>query len=164
MRYRNREGQALRSLISQAGVYCAFALLFTIGFVGTSVASERWFRLEFADSRPPCLDVPEGARCIGTRPKTSVFEMRNGERLEMPTCTPLPPAWAAFESLWVYAPAAAGSYARRAIELAETPLGARLLIYEGDRHYLQSVPLARWVALETKNQPKLWVRVSAYSP
>ena len=164
MRYCTTERSALSRLVSQAGVCCALALLLSIGLVGTSSASERWFLLEFADARPPCTDVPEGARCIGTKPRTTVFEMLDGERLEMPTSTPLPPAWAAFAELWVYAPAVSGHYGRRSVELAATPLGARLIIQEGDRHYLQSVPLSRWVALETENQPKLWVRVTPHSP
>ena len=146
--------------------------LFVIGLLGfmnallseKAVADEHWFLLEFADSKPPCLDITEGSRCIGTAPKTSVFEMRDGERLEMPTGTPVPPAWVALDRLWVYAPAVTAAYGRRAIELAATPMGARLVIEDGEYHYLQSIPLSRWTALETRNQPKLWVRVSPYSP
>ena len=129
-----------------------------------AIADERWFLLEFADSKPACTDVPEGSRCIGTTPKTTLFEMLDGERIEMPTATPLPPAWAAFDQMWVYAPAVAGTYGQRAIELKATPMGVRLTIYDGEYDYLQSIPLSRWTALEARNQPKLWVRVTPYSP
>ena len=145
---------------------------FVIGLLGTigvllsavAIAEEQWFLLEFADSKPPCMDVPEGGRCIGTEPRTTGFEMRDGERIEMPTKTPLPPAWAALDRMWVYAPAVAAAHGRRAIELAATPMGARLAIEDGEYQYLQSVPLSRWTVLETRNQPKLWVRVTPYSP
>ena len=154
------------STIGRGLTICLLAL--SSSFVSAATDEEqRWFLLEFADAKPPCMDVAEGARCIGTRPRTTVFEMLDGERLDMPTSTPLPPAWAAFDDMWVYAPAVSGSYGnfgRRSIELAATPLGARLIINEGDRHYLQSVPLSRWVVLESKNQPKLWVRVTPQSP
>ncbi len=150
----------------------AACLMFALGLLGSigalitqqAAAAESWFLLEFADSKPPCLEIPEGSRCIGTQPRATVFEMRDGERIEMPAEAPLPPAWAAWEQLWVYTPAIAGSRDSRAIELAATPMGARLLIVDGEYQYLQSVPLARWTALERRNQPKLWVRVSTYSP
>ncbi len=142
--------------------------LFLIGLLGTAgmsgsgqaIAADTWFLLEFADSKPPCLDVPEGGRCIGTAPRTTTFEMRDGERIEMPTSGTPPPAWAAFEQMWVYAPAVAGQYGSRTIDLTATPMGARLIITDGEYQYLQSIPLARWVALDARNQPDLWVRVS----
>jgi hypothetical protein len=93
-----------------------------------------------------------------------MFEMRDGERLEMPKGSALTPAWAAFEQMWVYAPAVAGQYGQRTIELAATPMGVRLIIDHGEHQYLQSVPLSRWTVLETRNQPKLWVKVTPYSP
>jgi hypothetical protein len=43
-------------------------------------------------------------------------------------------------------------------------MGARLVINDGEYQYLQSLPLSRWIALESPNQPKLWVRVTPYSP
>ena len=158
--------QTNRRLLATVGRGLTLCLLaFCSSFVSAGTEAERrWFLLEFADARPPCMDVAEGTRCIGTRPRTTVFEMLDGERLDMPTSTPLPPAWAAFDDMWVYGPAIGAHYGRRSIELAETPMGARLIINEGDRHYLQSVPLSRWVALESKNQPKLWVRVTPHSP
>ena len=128
-----------------------------------AAAAESWFLLEFADSKPPCLNAEEDSRCIGTRPKTTVFEMRDGERIEMPSGTELPPAWAAFAEIWVYAPAVAAAYERRSIELTKTPMGARLVIQDGEYEYLQSIPLSRWTALEARNQPKLWVRVTPAS-
>ena len=151
------------------GAACLLLLLGLLGSAAvlisrTAVAAERWFLLEFADGKPPCTDVREGSRCIGTAPKTTVFEMRDGERIEMPDRAELPPAWAVLEQMWVYAPAVTGQHGRRSIELTATPMGARLLISDGDQHYLQSIPLTRWMALEAPNQPKLWVRVSPYSP
>ncbi len=153
-------------------VQSAASALFLLGLLGVTgtlishraLAAESWFLLEFADSKPPCLDVPEGSRCSGTVPRSTKFEMRDGERIEMPTGTPVPPVWAAFEQMWVYAPAVAGQYGRRTIELVRTPVGARLAISDGEYHYLQSVQLSRWVALDTENQAKLWVRVTPYSP
>ena len=147
-------------------------VLFALGLLGTvgallgqkALAAERWFLLEFAGSKPACTDVPEGSRCIGTSPKKSVFEIRDGERIDMPTGRPLPPAWVALNQMWFYAPAVSTAHGRREIEIVATPTGARLMINDGEHHYLQSVPLSRWTALETRNQPKLWVRVSPYSP
>lgn len=142
------------------GLLCAAG-----GLLGQrAAAAERWFLLELRDSKPTCTDIPEGSHCIGTSAQTSVFEMRDGERIEMPTGTPLPPAWAVLNRIWVYAPAVAAGHGKRAIELAATPMGARLVISDGAYDYLQSVPLSRWTALETANQPKLWIRVSPYSP
>ncbi len=143
----------------------AVLLLGLLSAAGTlrAESAESWYLLEFADSKPPCLDVPAESRCIGTTPRTTTFEMRDGERIEMPTTSQLPPAWAAFEHMWIYAPAVAGSYGRRAIELTATPLGARLMIEDGEYQYLQSLPVSQWVALEAKNQPKLWVRVTPAS-
>ena len=157
---------AQRLLRTAACAMFVLGVLSTAGIMLTqnAVADERWFLLEFADSKPACTDVPEGSRCIGTRPKTTRFEILDGERIVMPTATPLPPAWAAFDQLWVYAPAATGTYVRRAIELMATPTGVRLTIYDGEYDYLQSIPLSRWTALEARNQPKLWVRVTPYSP
>ena len=132
-------------------------------FSQKAFADEGWFLLEFADSKPPCLAVTENGRCIGTRPKTAVFEMRDGERMEMPSGTALPPVWAAFAELWVYAPAISAADDRRTIELTATPMGARLVIQDGEYEYLQSIPLSRWTALEARNQPKLWVRVTPAS-
>lgn len=130
----------------------------------SAAADGRWFLLELADSKPTCTDVPEDSRCIGTTPATTLFEMLDGERIEMPTAAPLPPAWAALDRIWFFTPAVAGSYGRRAIELKATPMGVRLAIYDGEHGYLQSIPLSRWVALEARNQPKLWVKVTPHSP
>jgi hypothetical protein len=150
------------------GVACTLLSLGLLGAAGVLIsqqaaAAEPWFLLEFADSRPPCVDAPANSRCIGTVPKTTVFEMRDGERIEMPSTSTLPPAWAAFDQMWVYAPAVAGAYGRRTIELTATPMGARLIIQDGEYEYLQSIPLSRWIALEARNQPKLWVRVTPAS-
>ncbi len=132
--------------------------------VADTESAPAWFMLEFAESKPPCADVPPGARCVGTRPRIRTFEMRDGERIEAAGGTDLPPAWAALDQMWVWVPAAAGGYQRRVIELAATPSGARLLIEDGDRQYLQSVPLDRWTALDGEGQPELWVRVTPYRP
>ena len=164
---RNLRPKHLAQLLLR-GAACTLLTLGLLGAAGVllspqAAASDSWFLLEFANSKPPCLDVPENSRCIGTAPKTTVFEMRDGERIEMPSTSTLPPAWAAFDQMWVYAPAVAGAYGRRTIELTATPMGARLIIQDGEYEYLQSIPLSRWIALEARNQPKLWVRVTPAS-
>lgn len=126
----------------------------------SGLAEDTWFLLEFAGSKPPCANVAPQERCVGTMPRVSRFEIRDGERIEMPGSGQVPPAWAEFNRMWVYAPAVAGSSLQRSVELAATPLGARLIIQDEDRQYLQSVELNQWVALEHGSQPKLWVRVS----
>jgi hypothetical protein len=83
--------------------------------------------------------------------------------MEMPSDTALPPVWAAFAELWVYAPVVSAAQDRRTIELTATPMGARLVIQDGEYEYMQSIPLSRWTALEARNQPKLWVRVTPAS-
>jgi hypothetical protein len=128
--------------------------------VSSALAEAPWYLLEFADSKPPCVDTVADSRCVGTSPKVSRFEMRAGERIEIPEGQPLPPAWAEWNRLWIYAPAVTDQNLLRSIELAATPLGARLIVVDGDRRYLQSVELNRWQALRADNQPKLWVRVS----
>lgn len=124
-------------------------------------AGKDWYLVEFADSRPPCIQASTEARCLGTRPTIARFEIRDGERIEMPDTGEIPPAWARFDQMWVYAPAAIAGSGNRFIELVATPSGARLSINDRGRQYLQSVPLGEWVALESDPHPKLWVRVTA---
>lgn len=146
----------------------AVCLLSSLAVTGVASASAEpagtWFLLEIAGSRPACMDVQPAARCIGTNPRVSRFEIRDGERLEMPHSAPIPPAWAELNRLWVYAPAATGGVLNRTIELAATPMGARLIIRDQDRQYLQSVPLDQWVALGDGQAPPLWVRVTVSLP
>ncbi|MGE0624002.1 MAG: hypothetical protein AB7I04_06200 [Pseudomonadales bacterium] len=124
--------------------------------------SSDWFLLEFADSRPPCADVAADQRCVGTQPRIAHFEMRDGERIEMQSGSDAPPVWTAFGGVWVYATQTVQDYQNTAIELTATPTGARLIISDRGRHYLQSVPLERWVALESDVDPTLWVRVTPH--
>ena len=145
------------------GRFCGQALFLLAALLGAGLthAAEDWYLLEFAKSRPPCADVPEGTRCLGTRPKMAVFEIRDGERIEMPHTGEIPPAWARFNQMWVYASTATAATDNRFIELVATPAGVRLLIEDRGRQYLQSVPLGKWVALDNDADPKLWVRVTA---
>lgn len=136
--------------------------LATTGAADTNLPA--WYLLEFADSRPPCMDKPAESRCIGTRPRTTLFEIRDGERIEMPVGTALPPVWVEFNRLWTYAPGTAIGPTMRSIQLDATPLGARLIILDQNRQYLQSVPVGSWAVLEHGNQSKLWVRVSISQP
>ena len=170
IQYRNQSRSQGRNLAAQMLLRSAACTLLALGLLGAAgvltaheAAADSWYLLEFADSKPPCMNAPADSRCIGTVPKTTVFEMRDGERIEMPSRSALPPAWAAFAEMWVYAPAVASAYDRRAIELTATPMGARLIIQDGEHEYLQSIPLSRWVALEARNQPELWVRVTPAS-
>ena len=119
-----------------------------------------WYLLEIADERPPCIDTPADARCVGTRPRMSIFELRDGERIDMPATYPLPPAWVTLNRMWVYAPAVADEAHQRSIQLDATPMGARVIVRDGERHYLQSVALSRWTALEAPQRATLWVRVT----
>jgi len=146
---------------------CLLVVSGVLGFGLTSgqvwgQTSDVWYRLEFAGSKPPCADrePTDTSRCYGTKPETSLFEMRDGERIEMPGGNQLPEAWMMLNRIWTYAPAVAGEYLGRSIELTGTPMGARLIIEDGDRQYLQSVELNRWIRLGTGNQMKLWVRVT----
>ncbi len=123
-----------------------------------------WYLLEITGTTPPCQNVAPGTRCVGTQPRTARFEMRDGERIEFNGGTAVPPAWTTFNEFLVYAPAAAGSTLRRSIELAATPLGARVIIEDGTRQYLKSVRLNRWEKLESNalggpDDERLWVRV-----
>ena len=138
-----------------------FALLLVL-VAGTAVAEvSGWYLLEFADS-PPCVEVVDGLPCTGTEPRIAHFEMRDGERIEMQSGSDAPPAWTAFGGVWVYATTTIRDYQNTAIELNATRAGARLIISDRGRHYLQSVPLNRWVALENHVEPALWVRVTPH--
>jgi hypothetical protein len=150
---------------SRLGQTCrrwGLTVLLTASASAASAQTSDWYLLEFADSRPPCSEVADGEHCVGTQPRIMHFEMRDGERIEMLSGSDAPPVWAAFDGVWVYASAAAGDYQNTAIELDATPTGARLIISDRGRHYLQSVPLNRWVALESEVDPTLWVRVTPH--
>ena len=139
----------------------ALFLFAALTSAGLAEAAEGWYLLEIAKSQPPCADVPEETRCLGTRPKMAVFEIRDGERIEMPHSGEIPPAWARLNQMWVYASAATATTGNRFIELVATPAGVRLLIEDRGRQYLQSVSLGKWEALDNDADPKLWVRVTA---
>lgn len=123
-----------------------------------------WYLLEFSSNRPACENVAEGARCISTTQRTTLFEIRDGERIEMPVGSSLPPVWVEFNNMWGYAPGMTsgvnGNGFGRSIQLDTTPMGVRLMIEDENRQYLQSVPVGDWVELEQGNRAKLWVRVS----
>lgn len=150
--------------ISRSGQARRLGLTVLLALTSGSASAEAyaWYQLEFADSRPPCVEVSPEQRCVGTQPRIARFEMRDGERIEMLSGSNVPPVWAAFGGVWVYATAAAGDYQNTAIELNATPTGVRLIISDRGRHYLQSVPLSRWVALESDVDPTLWVRVTPH--
>ena len=123
-----------------------------------------WYLLEITGSKPPCVDATADTRCVGTRPRIARFEMRDGERIEFNGGATVPPAWTTFGEFLVYAPPAAGTTLNLSIELAATPLGARLIIEDGTRQYLKSLRLNRWEKLESgvlgdPDYQSLWVRV-----
>ena len=84
----------------------------------------------------------------------------------MPTGDEIPPAWVAFDALWVYAPAAASRSLERSIELTATPIGVRLIIQDRGRHFLRSVTLDDWQQLDGDlgSGPPIWVRVTRLTP
>ncbi|MEM8765991.1 MAG: hypothetical protein AAGE43_01000 [Pseudomonadota bacterium] len=162
---------ATRRLATRATLVTIALVLAASGSAGTvqldaaAMATEpSWYLLEITGARPPCQNVEAGTRCVGTQPRIARFEMRDGERIEFRGGAAVPPAWTTFNEFLVYAPAAAGSTLSRSIELAATPLGARVIIEDGTRQYLKSVPLNRWEKLESgalggADFDRLWVRV-----
>lgn len=152
-----------RSLFAHLLIGC---VLVGVCFPAGSATAELpvWYRLEIADARPPCMDAPAGSRCTGTQPRISLFEMHDGERIDMPSSQPLPPAWIELNRMWIYAPAVTDRSRERSIQLTATPMGARLLLVDGERQYLQSIELSRWTTMETAQGARLWVRVSPSHP
>ncbi len=117
-----------------------------------------WFRLEFADRAPVCADAT-ASRCTDPHARLIRFEVRDGERIEMLSGSGSPPAWTAFDAVWVYAPTAVDE-AAATIELTAMVGGARLRISDQGRHHEQTLPIRRWVALG--GDTGLWVRVTPH--
>lgn len=137
----------------------ALALLVTSNLAFASSADD-WLLVEFSRTPPACEQVNVNDRCWGTQSDIASFEMRAGETLSVPTSGVLPPSWVRLRHLWVSAPEAAGNNSFT-ITLDRTPIGARLLVSDGDNNYLQSVTLNRWVKLDDRGRSQtLWARVS----
>lgn len=159
MRHRNRNQGIVRRLVGH--------FLLAITYAGAGIAAtganamDDWYLLEIADGRPTCFEVDESeGRCFGTSPDIVQFEMRSGERLDVPQGPDVPPGWVRFNRMWVPTAAVTDGLRRRSIELERTPIGARVVINDQGRSYVRSLPLNEWVEMTSELNPKLWVRVA----
>ena len=135
-------------------------IVFVLTGAGFAHAMDDWYLLEVADAKPACIDVEDArTRCMGTESDVARFEMRSGEKLDLPQGADVPAAWVRFNRMWVHSGSATAAL-RRSIALERTPMGARLIIDDPGRSYVQSIPLNEWVEMRGNLNPKLWVRVS----
>lgn len=118
---------------------------------------ERWYLLELSAAKPPCEDAGN-ARCYGTQPEITEFEIRSGERLEIPERGSLPPSWVRMRDLWVYAPAVDDN--GFVLALDRTPSGVRIILRDAGVSFVQSLGLDRWTRLDGNDGRTLWARAT----